>query len=121
MSFILTFKDFLAKKDRVKVSVAETPLFWAAPAPDGQCPGADSGSDLLKPAPACLKNAAGAALKNAAPAPTNKQIGSGAALKVTAPAPQHCLKSFYLIKRDTGEVEDCGKYCLQHKIMINAI
>ena len=28
-------------------SVAEPPLFWAAPAPDGQGPGADSGSDLL--------------------------------------------------------------------------
>ena len=40
---------------------------------------------------ACLKDAAGAALQNAAPAPTNKKIGSGsgAALKVAAPAPQH--------------------------------
>ena len=28
---------------------------------------------------ACLKNAAGAALKNAAPAPTKKKIGSGSA------------------------------------------
>ena len=36
---------------------------------------------------ACLKYAAGAALKNAAPAPTKKKIGSGsgAALKVAAP------------------------------------
>ena len=33
-------------------SVAEPPLFWAAPAPDGQGPGADSGSDLLGSAPA---------------------------------------------------------------------
>ena len=35
-------------------SVAESPLFWAAPAPDGQGPGADSssGSDLLGLAPA---------------------------------------------------------------------
>ena len=32
-------------------SVAEPPLFWAAPAPDGQGPGADSGSDLLGSAP----------------------------------------------------------------------
>ena len=32
---------------------------------------------------ACLKDAAGAALKNAAP--TKKKIGSGAALKVAAP------------------------------------
>ena len=33
-------------------SVAKPPLFWAAPAPDGQGPGADSGSDLLGSAPA---------------------------------------------------------------------
>ena len=33
-------------------SVAEPPLFWAAPAPGGQGPGADSGSDLLGSAPA---------------------------------------------------------------------
>ena len=45
---------------------------------------------------ACLEDAEGAALKNAAPAPTSKKIGfgSGAALKVAAPAPapQHWLK-----------------------------
>ena len=29
------------------ISVAEPPLFWAAPAPDGQGPRADSSSDLL--------------------------------------------------------------------------
>ena len=29
------------------LSVAKPSLFWAAPAPDGQGPGADSGSDLL--------------------------------------------------------------------------
>ena len=34
------------------ISVAELPLFWAAPAPGGQGPGADSGSDLLGSAPA---------------------------------------------------------------------
>ena len=36
------------------ISVAEPPLFWAAPAPDGRGPGADSGSgsDLLGLAPA---------------------------------------------------------------------
>ena len=35
-------------------SVAEPPLFWAvpAPAPGGQGPGADSGSDILGSAPA---------------------------------------------------------------------
>ena len=33
-------------------SVAEPPLFWGAPARDGQGPGADSGSDLLGSAPA---------------------------------------------------------------------
>ena len=33
-------------------SVAEPPLFRAAPAPDGQDPGADSGSELLGSAPA---------------------------------------------------------------------
>ena len=39
---------------------------------------------------ACLKDAAGAALKNAAPAPGSdlQKFGSGAALKVAAPAPQ---------------------------------
>ena len=36
----------------VKSSVGEPPLFWAAPAPDGQGPGADSGSDILGSAPA---------------------------------------------------------------------
>ena len=36
----------------IPTSVAEPPLFWAAPAPDGQGPGADSGSDLLGSAPA---------------------------------------------------------------------
>ena len=38
-------------------SVAEPPLFWDAPAPDGQGPGADSGSgsDLLGSAPAPSK------------------------------------------------------------------
>ena len=34
------------------ISVAEPPLFWAAPAPGGQGPGADSGSDQLGSAPA---------------------------------------------------------------------
>ena len=38
--------------DVTKTSVAEPPLFWAAPAPGGQGPGADSGSDLLGSAPA---------------------------------------------------------------------
>ena len=69
-----------------QISFAEPPLFWAAPAPDGQVPGADSGSDLLGSAPAlnvmfdtrtrlfcfaCLKDAAGAgaALRSAALAP----------------------------------------------------
>ena len=33
-------------------SVAEPPLFWAAPAPDGHGPGAGSGADLLGAAPA---------------------------------------------------------------------
>ena len=36
----------------ITASVAEPPLFWADTAPDGQCPGADSGSDLLGSAPA---------------------------------------------------------------------
>ena len=35
-----------------KYSVAEPPLFWAAPAPGGQGLGADSASDLLGSAPA---------------------------------------------------------------------
>ena len=34
------------------LSVAEPPLFYVAPAPDGQGPGANSGSDLLGSAPA---------------------------------------------------------------------
>ena len=48
--------DTLSKEGFSKVpimlSVAEPPLFWAAPAPGGQGPGADSGSDLLGSAPA---------------------------------------------------------------------
>ena len=36
----------------LRISVAEPPLFWAAPAPGRQGPGADSGSDLLGSAPA---------------------------------------------------------------------
>ena len=41
-------------KGTYKTSVAEPPLFWAAPAPalGGQGPGADSGSHLLGSAPA---------------------------------------------------------------------
>ena len=34
------------------ISVAEPPLYWAAPAPGGQGPGADSGSNLPGSAPA---------------------------------------------------------------------
>ena len=49
--------------DVTKTSVAEPPLFWAAPAPGGQGPGADSGSDLLGSAPAhCKKRRLQAAL-----------------------------------------------------------
>ena len=36
----------------VGISVAEPPLYWAAPAPGGQGPGADSGSNLPGSAPA---------------------------------------------------------------------
>ena len=36
-------------------SVAEPPLFWAAPALDGQGPGADSGSNRLGSAPGQAK------------------------------------------------------------------
>ena len=36
----------------VLFSVAEPPLFWEAPAPDGQGPGADSGAALKVAAPA---------------------------------------------------------------------
>ena len=45
---------FFVSKRSLLASVAEPPLFWAAPAPapDGQGPGADSGSDLLGSAPA---------------------------------------------------------------------
>ena len=42
--------DFLCCALGTRRSVAEPPLFWAAPAPDGQGPGADS--DLLGSAPA---------------------------------------------------------------------
>ena len=42
-----------------RASVAEPPIFWAAPAPDGQGPGADSGSDLLGTAPAPGKKKGG--------------------------------------------------------------
>ena len=49
-------------------SVAEPPLFWAAPVPDGRGPGADSGSDLLGSAPAPGKKRR----LQAAPAPYTK-------------------------------------------------
>ena len=49
-------------------SVAEPPLFRAAPAPDGQDPGADSGSELLGSAPAPGKKRQ----FQAAPAPDTK-------------------------------------------------
>ena len=51
-------------------SVSEPPLFWAAlaPAPGGQGPGADSGSDLLGSAPAPGKKRQ----LQAAPAPYTK-------------------------------------------------
>ena len=49
-------------------SVAEPPLFWEAPAPDGQGLGADSGSDLLGSAPALCKKRR----LQAAPAPYTK-------------------------------------------------
>ena len=44
--------DVLGKFGIPYCSVAELPLFWAAPAPGRQGPGADSGSDLLGSAPA---------------------------------------------------------------------
>ena len=55
-------KQKKCKENGMVNSVAEPPLFWAAPAPDGQGPGADygSGSDLLGSAPV---------QKEAAPAP----------------------------------------------------
>ena len=49
-------------------SVAKPPLFWAAPAPDGRGPRADSGSDLLGLAPAPGKKRR----LQAAPAPYTK-------------------------------------------------
>ena len=56
----------------VKCSVAEPPLFWAAPAPEVRGPGADSGSDQLgsapDPAPVPCKNR----WLQAAPAPYTK-------------------------------------------------
>ena len=36
----------------VGINVVEPPLYWAAPAPGGQGPGADSGSNLPGSAPA---------------------------------------------------------------------
>ena len=59
---------------------------------------------------ACLKDAAGAALKNAAPAPGSdqKKIGSGAALKVAAPAPQHCFP-VPIVLRDTVQWSQVAK------------
>ena len=58
------------KFTKIQISVAEPPLFWAAPAPapDGQGPGADSGSDLLVSAPAPGKKRR----LHAAPAPFTK-------------------------------------------------
>ena len=50
-------------------SVAEPPLLWMTPAPDGQCPGADS--DLLGSAPGKKRQLQAA--------PADKKIGSGSA------------------------------------------
>ena len=63
-------KFTLKKLNKVSVisSVAEPPLFWAAPAPGCQGPGADSGSDLLGSAPAPGKKRR----LQAAPAPYTK-------------------------------------------------
>ena len=49
-----------------ETSVAEPPLFWVAPAPGGQGPGADSSSDLLGSAPGKKRRL------QAAPAPYTK-------------------------------------------------
>ena len=61
---LLVLRPFVKKKINSRVhappsargakfsSVAEPPLFWAAPASGGQGPGAYSGSDLLGSAPA---------------------------------------------------------------------
>ena len=61
----------------VRTSVAEPPLFWAAPAPDGQGHGADSGSDLLESAPAPVGQGPSADsssdLLGSAPAPGKKR------------------------------------------------
>ena len=48
-------------------SIAEPPLLWVAPAPDGQGPRAESGSDLLGSAPVPGK-------KKTAPAPLTKNF-----------------------------------------------
>ena len=43
----------------VNSSVAEPPLFWAAPAPEVRGPGADSGSEQIVSAPALGKKKGG--------------------------------------------------------------
>ena len=40
--FFFFRKRVVSGSSSLKISVAEPPLFWAAPAPDGQGPGADS-------------------------------------------------------------------------------
>ena len=52
MVFLLFFTSFPLCESVLVASVAEPPIFWAAPAPGGQGPAADSGSDLLGSAPA---------------------------------------------------------------------
>ena len=51
-------QEFLDYHGGCKPSVVEPPLFWAAPAPDGQVPGVDFGSDLIESAPASGKKKA---------------------------------------------------------------
>ena len=72
----------------VRTSVAEPPLFWAAPAPDGQGHGADSGFDLLESAPVGQGPSADSSsdLLGSAPAPGKKRRLQA------APAP--CTKIF---------------------------
>ena len=44
---LILFETWSRSRNYLFNSVAEPPLFWAAPAPDGQGPEADSSSDLL--------------------------------------------------------------------------
>ena len=90
------------------ISVAEPPLFWAAPAPEVRGPGADSGSDQI----------------GSAPAPGKKRRLQVAPTPALAPCTNifyfELLKSELLIFLDHITVINCSKvmFCPNNKAFL---